>query len=357
MSLLNRQQIISIFFFVLLIFVLYQLGLIFSPFFSAMFWAAILTFAFLPLHNLIKRLTRGKETLSALITTLIVLCVTLPLAGLVVSTVAVQGIKMYDWVSTTVTVDKVREIIESIKTYHWFNLTESRFFNIDQFQENITTYMLNVSKFIGNYATNFLAQTTKNILIIGVNTILVIFFVFYFFLNGERLANSIKKFIPMEDKNKDGLFLKLNETLSAVVRGQVFTAVIQGSFGCLIYWLLGLPIPVFLGFLTFLSSMIPVTGAAAIWVPFVIYYFFIGAYTKAVILLVLGTLFISLLDNFLKPYLIGEKTKLPILLLFLGILGGLRLYGLTGIFLGPVLLALFFALIKIYQEEYLSIPK
>ena len=89
------------------------------------------------------------------------------------------------------------------------------------------------------------------------------------------------------------------------------------------------------------------------WVSFVIYLVIIQSYIKAVILFLLGTFLISLIDNFLKPALIGKRTKLPYFLMFLGILGGLKLYGLSGIFLAPILLSLFFALIQIYREEYL----
>jgi len=320
-----------------------------------MFWAGILSFAFFPIHKGIRYLLKNNyDTLSALITTLIVLCIVLPIAFVVVSTVAVQGIKFYDWVSSTFTVEKVKEIVAQLKTFRWFNAIEVNILNSEQFQENLTSYVLNASKFIGNYATTFLASMTKNVLVIIINALLVVFFVFYFFLNGEKIFNFIKNFIPMEQENKESLFKKLSDTFSAVVRGQVLTALIQGSFASLIYWLLDLPVPLFFGFLTFLSSMIPVMGAATIWVPFAIYFFLTGQYTQGIILSVTGTFFISLLDNFLKPWLIGGKTKLPMLLLFLGILGGLRLYGLTGIFLGPVLLAVFFALMKIYEEQYLK---
>ena len=99
--------------------------------------------------------------------------------------------------------------------------------------------------------------------------------------------------------------------------------------------------------------MIPVLGAASIWLPLVIYLALSGFIIKAIILAGVGLLGISLLDNIIKPAIIGERTKLPYFLLFFGIMGGLKFFGLMGIFLAPVVLSVFFALIRIYRQQYL----
>ena len=157
---------------------------------------------------------------------------------------------------------------------------------------------------------------------------------------------------PMSKKNKTVLARKINETFSSVIRGQFTTCIVQGALAGFAFWILGLPLPFFFGFLTFLTSMIPLTGAATVWIPFTAYLFLTHQTGKGIALAIIGTFGISLSDNLLKPVLIGEKTKLPIFLLFLGILGSMKLYGFAGIFLGPVVLSLFFALAKIYREEY-----
>ena len=95
-------------------------------------------------------------------------------------------------------------------------------------------------------------------------------------------------------------------------------------------------------------------GAASVWFPIAVYLLIMQFYTKAIILFVVGFFGISLLDNIMKPAIIGEKTKLPYFLLFFGIMGGMKFYGLMGIFLAPVVLSIFFALIKIYREKYVS---
>ena len=97
----------------------------------------------------------------------------------------------------------------------------------------------------------------------------------------------------------------------------------------------------------------PFLGAASVWVPLTIFLFLNHLYIQAAVLLALGLILISLLDNIIKPAIIGERTKLPYFLLFFGIMGGMKLYGLMGIFLAPVILSIFFAFIKIYREKYI----
>ena len=144
------------------------------------------------------------------------------------------------------------------------------------------------------------------------------------------------------------------ETFSAVLRGQLVTGIAQAVLLGLVFWLLGLPLPVFFAALTFLTALIPIFGAAAVWLPFVIYLVIFKLYVKALALLFLGTFLISAVDNFLKPLLIGEKAKLPYFLLFLGILGGIQVYGIMGIFLAPAVLSLFFVLIRIYRQKFIE---
>ncbi len=354
---MTRDQIVAGFFFVLFLFVLYQLLLILSPFFQAVFWAGILAFIFYPLYKGILKLVRGNQTLGSVITTLIVLTVVIPIIGTLIYSAITEGVRLYDLASQTFTVENMKTTLAEIQKIEPINSILKHVIESDELQRNISEYILNLAKPIGKYASHLLTSATKNVLVIIIHLLLIIFLLFFLFVDGERWLNAIKEVLPMEKKHRNTLFEKISETLSAVIRGQLLTAIIQGTIAGLMFWILGLPIPVFFGFLTFLSAMIPVTGAATIWVPFVIYLFSIHETGKAVALLLVGTFIISLLDNILKPLLIGEKTKLPILLLFFGILGGLKLYGLTGIFMGPVILALAFALIKIYQIEYMGVKK
>ena len=178
------------------------------------------------------------------------------------------------------------------------------------------------------------------------------FLTFIFFKHGEKIYNFIYEIAPFEKETKKALFKQINETFVAVIRGQLLTSVTQAAVAGILFTALGVPIPLFFTFLIFLTSLIPILGAASVWLPIVIYLALTHLYTKAIILFVVGCFGISLLDNIMKPAIIGEKTKLPYFLLFFGIMGGMKFYGLMGIFRAPVVLSIFFALIKIYREKY-----
>jgi predicted PurR-regulated permease PerM len=178
--------------------------------------------------------------------------------------------------------------------------------------------------------------------------------VFFFLKDGTKIIRFIYNATPLAESTKSELFKNLTETFDAALRGQVITSTAQSVLAGLTFWILGLPLPIFFALITFIATMFPFFGAALVWFPFVIYLFLKGHLIKAVILMVLGTLAISLVDNFLKPLIIGQGAKLPYLLLFFGILGGLEIYGLIGVFVAPIVLSIFFVLIKMAREEFLA---
>jgi len=176
---------------------------------------------------------------------------------------------------------------------------------------------------------------------------------FFFFRDGEAMAGRVRDLLPMERAHKEAVFARLYTTLTAVVQSMVLTAVTQGVLAGLGYWLIGnLEFSVFLAFVTGLASFLPVAGPALIWSGVAVYLALTGHVARAVILVVWGTLLVSTADNWIKPLFIGGRAKLPTFLLLMSILGGLKVYGFLGVFLGPVVLAILFAFVAIYREEY-----
>jgi predicted PurR-regulated permease PerM len=131
------------------------------------------------------------------------------------------------------------------------------------------------------------------------------------------------------------------------------TALAQGCLAGAGFAVAGVPVPVLLGLFTFTNSFIPFLGAASVWIPSAFWLFMQGQHVAALGLALYGALVISVVDNILKPLIIGERTKVPVLLLFFTILGGLKVYGFLGIFLGPIIIALGMAFLTIYREVYL----
>ena len=147
---------------------------------------------------------------------------------------------------------------------------------------------------MGNFATSQTATLTKNLLLFGLNTVFMIFLLFVFLKDGEKIYGFIYQVAPFDEKTKKLIFREINETFSAVIRGQLLTSLTQAAVAGIIFWILGLPLPILFAAMTFLAALIPVIGASGVWVPLVIYLFLGGQTVKAVVLLGFGVLVTAL---------------------------------------------------------------
>ena len=349
---MTREQFISLFFIALLVFVIFQIFMIFSPFLQSIFWAAILAFTFYPLYERWRRRLKPRETLAAITMTVVIYLLVVPPVVLLGLKITQQAVELYQSASNYIRTGQLEKLIEEIRSLSFIQKIEARVFQWDPLKESMTSWILTTTRSIGNYAAAQAAKLTRNLLIVSLNLFLMSFLLFIFLKDGEKIYRFIYRIAPLEEPNKKSIFKQINETFAAVIRGQLLTSMVQAIVAGIIFWALRLPLPILFASLTFLTSLIPVAGASAVWLPLVIRLVMLHHYGKAVILFLFGAFVISVIDNVMKPALIGERTKLPYFLLFFGILGGIKLYGLMGIFIAPVVLSLFFALIKIYQEKY-----
>lgn len=347
---MTREKFISYFFIVLLVFVVYQVILIFSPFFRAIFWSAILSFSFYPIYLRLKRLIPSETWAAILMTALIFLLVIPPVVLLIIS-LTNQAIELYQTTSDYIRTGGLEKLLEQIRSLHFVQSLETKIVHLGPLKENASAWLLSSAKNIGNYAAAQAGAVTRNLFLVVLNTVVMTFLIFIFLKDGEKIHDFIYQIAPLEEKHKKPIFDRIYETFAAVIRGQLLTSIVQASVAGVGFWLIGVPAPLLFASLTFIAGLIPVVGASTIWVPLAIYFFMLGQTVQAVALLIFGLFGISIIDNILKPMLIGERTKLSYFMLFFGILGGIKLYGLMGIFLAPAMLSLFFALIRIYQEK------
>jgi predicted PurR-regulated permease PerM len=180
--------------------------------------------------------------------------------------------------------------------------------------------------------------------------VILIFSIFYFLDHGSDIKEMILEVIPMQKSHKKKIFSRLKETVDAVIKGSIATALLEGIIGGIIFWALGIPLPFFWGLLIAVFAFIPMIGPAVIWVPSVIFLLIQKNYTTAILLGVICFIILGYIDNFLKPKLIGDKIQLSSFAVFLGVIGGLQLFGLLGFFFGPIILALLVTMVQIYRE-------
>ena len=348
---LARGQVVVYFFFAAFLFLLYQLYSVFSGFLTPIIWAAILAMLFFPLYTIVLRWCGGRETLAAFALTLgITAGVVLPTVSLS-SVITREGASLYHRVSEYVTSGELNATIQRLHASRFGRLVD----RLEAYEIDWNAAARSSVDTVSSVIVSQVTSVARNVAVFLFDFTIMVFTLFFLFRDGERLYRGLRDVIPMDPGHKDAIFSVLYQTLSAVTQGMVATAVAQGVLTWVALWSLGLPYTAFLGVVAGFLSLIPFVGAAGVWIPCTIYLAASGDLLRAIILLVYGSLVISMVDNVLRPLLIGGQTRLPTLFLFFGILGGVQTYGVLGIFLGPVLLAIVIAFIRIYQEQFSTV--
>lgn len=182
--------------------------------------------------------------------------------------------------------------------------------------------------------------------------LLITLFVLFFFLRDRRSAvGYVRSLMPLSNSETNEMFGRIADTIYATVYGTVVVALVQGTLGGLMFWWLGLPLPLLWGAVMALLAIVPVLGAFVVWVPAAIFLALSGNWVKALILAAWGGIVISMVDNLLYPILVGKRLRMHTLPVFLAIVGGLHAFGAAGLILGPVVLAVTDGLFDIWRRR------
>jgi predicted PurR-regulated permease PerM len=211
--------------------------------------------------------------------------------------------------------------------------------------------MIEQLKRTGEYLLGLSVGLMSNLLGGIVKAFFVIFTMYYLFRDGETILSSLRAVLPLSRVESERIFLRTQEVVSASVYGVVTIAMIQGLLGGIAFWLLGVPSPILWAVLMTFVCMIPVAGSFMVWIPLSIYLMLNGHWTKAILLLGWGAFVVSTIDNFLRPRLIKNQTNLHELFVFFSVLGGMSVFGLLGIVLGPVVLAIALGLLQAFDKQ------
>jgi predicted PurR-regulated permease PerM len=350
----SRERLFVAFFFVTLGFLLYQLLLFLMPFYRPLAWAAILALTFYPLTTWLVHLFRGSRAIAASVLVVTVLAVAVIPSILLGSLLVSEAAGAYDRVKELVQSGDLNRLIEQLRT-SGPGVLLSRFASpiVDSLNLDLSQILLGATSFVSTQIASQTGAIARNVLESLVSGTLMLLALFFFFRDGDRMSAVVRDLLPMDEEHKHEVFSRVYDTLTAVVQSMVVLAVAQGVLGGLGYWAIGsLPFSVFLGFLTGVASFLPPFGAAFVWVPASIYLLVTGHVVRGILMLVWGTLAVSMVDNVIRPLFIGGRARLPTFLLLFTILGGMSVYGFLGVFLGPVILAALLSFVDIYRELY-----
>ena len=350
----NRDWLVTAFFFVLLLVLLYGAFLILSPFLKALTWAAILAVLFYPAYAGLLKIFKGKATLAALtVIVLITLVVVLP------------GIQIVGFLSEEV-VELVKSVgalahgegVEAWKQNPWIQrlLRLWSMLGVElaelKFEIDWKKLLLQGAQISSGAVLSQVTGVAQNLFLFVANVFLVLLTLFFFLRDGSAFCYRLRRLLPMDPEHQERLFTNIVNAVTAVVHGCLVVAMIQGFLAGLAYWVLGVPYALVWGVATAFVALLPVGGSTIVTIPATIYLFLQGDIIRGVLLAIWALGVVGGVDNVLKPIFIGTRLKLPVLFLFFGILGGLAVFGALGLILGPVLLALLAALLDLYREEY-----
>ena len=319
-----------------------------KPFFAPLLWACIIAVLFHPVQVWLENKWGDRPNLTALTTlTACAFLVVIPVLLLLTSFVQ-QGMTIYQQIEAQEIqpgkyVDQIRSAFPAVQS-----LFERLDIDINSVRDRATSAAVTASQFLAQNALAVGQGTFSFVLKLA----LMLYVAYFLLRDGRALVEKLVEALPLGDERERMLFQKFAEVARATVKGNLIVAMVQGTLGGLIFWILGLPAPLLWGVVMTVLSLIPAVGAGLVWLPAAIYLYAVGDWVSATVLILYGLIIIGLADNILRPILVGRDTKLPDWMVLLSTLGGLALFGINGFVVGPLIAVLFIAFWQIFGNEF-----
>ena len=340
----------SAFFFGLLIAASVAFFAMLLPFFEPILWAVTLAVLFRPVQKYHLHLFNQRENWASLVTLVMIIFVVIVPALFLLTTFAREGFNLYQaiasgeidlsgpisWVQST-----WPALIEHLREFG---------LSIDELKSRFSASALKSSQWIAAHVFSFGQDTLR----FAIMFLLMLYLLFFFLRDGKKLIDLIVQTFPLDDSQERFLLTKFAEVSRATIKGTLVVGMVQGTIGGITFALLGIQSAVFWGVVMTLLSILPAIGSALVWLPAALYLIANGSVAEGIILVAVGALVIGMVDNILRPILVGRDTKMPDYLILLSTLGGLAMIGISGFVLGPLIAAFFLAIWSMFAEQYNS---
>ncbi|MBN1627887.1 MAG: AI-2E family transporter [Deltaproteobacteria bacterium] len=318
--------------------------LIFKPFLSPIAWAAVLSIVFYPVYLFVLRYVKWKSlaSLATLIAILIMLLGPFSYfsylisreAGELIDAVQAGRFHPLNAVLNNPSLRGIMERILGLVSVSEADLQKTILENVSRLGQNLVSGLTGGLGNVASAITSF---------------VLMLLSTFFFLMGGSEFIDGIHRLIPFSAAQRERLFSQTKDIIVSTIYGGVVVAMAQAAIGGVAFSLLRVPTPGLCAFALFIASFIPLLGTFVVWGPLAAFLFLKGYILKGIILVIIGVLGISSVDNILRPLLIRGKTKLPTLAIFFSILGGIKLFGSIGFIMGPLVIALFISVTQILR--------
>lgn len=338
----SKRFIINVIFLILILLMLYGFVKLIYPFLIPILLAIVFSVVYFPVYDFLVRKNINQNIASFVSVFLFALTVLLPLSlfGWLLFKEA-QHIYPHAVNFLNNNLDSIKIPFAKTSIFSKFDIKEILLTNLKELQTNIIKSG---------------ASVIKNIFFFFVNLFVMLITMFFLFRDGRKLIKWFVEIIPVENKHLEKILNQFNLTTIAIVRGFLLTAFIQGLVATVGYYIAGLTSPILLGFLTMFSALIPFVGTTGVTVPISVIAFIVKGNLTGLFLFMWAVILVGTIDNFIRPVLIGREARLPISLIFLGIIGGLKSYGPVGLIIGPIFVSMVITVLTIYKEN-IKFPK
>jgi predicted PurR-regulated permease PerM len=319
------------------------------PFFGAILWALVVTIAFAPVHDrLALRFPKRRNSL-ALLTLLMVIALVIAPAFIVGSLMVEEAVRTYESLqSREIDLGKITRDIEAAIPAQW-QVYADRYITTDMqdLQERASSILTGGLQLIAGQAVSIGQRAFNFALALGV----MLYLTFFLLRDGRHLTRRIGEIVPMRPEQRRALFEKFTTVVRATVKGSIIVAIVQGILGGVIFAILDIRAALLWGVVMGLLALIPAVGTGLVWAPVGIYLLLTGSVWQGMVLLLCGVFIISMVDNVLRPILVGQDTRMPDYVVLISTLGGLSVMGINGLIVGPVIAAMFISAWEIFADS------
>jgi predicted PurR-regulated permease PerM len=344
-----RQRPEDRFFLWLLAAVSALLGLLIWPFFGAILWSFVFALLFTPMDRWLRRLMHGRRNTPALLTLLAMLMVVIvPAIGLGMAILG-EAVTVYERIETgRFDIGGLFLKIQSVlPDWALRQLDRMGMADIDQIRERVVGLIAGSFETIAAQALAISQSALAVLLAVGV----VLYLTFFLLRDGDEIGARIEESIPLRPELRSALLDKIVAVVRATIKGSLVVAILQGLIGGVVFAMLGIGGALLWGIAMGFFSLLPAIGTAIIWVPVALFLLATGSVVQGMILVFCGLFVIGMVDNLLRPVLVGRDTQMPDYVVFISTLGGLELFGFNGFVVGPVIAALFMAVWEMFVER------
>jgi predicted PurR-regulated permease PerM len=310
--------------------------LILRPILISSLFALILAFIFYPVHSKLYKLIRSKN-LSAFIICVVLLAIIIVPLVLSVPFLAKQVLSIYSFVQGETFAGPIHDFL-------------SGFFSSEEIADNIVIYL----NYAVSYASNYMKDAFKGFIFnspsISLHVVLILFVFFFGLRDGDKLVAYIQSLSPLTEESEKKVFGQFKDITYSVVYGQIVIGIIQGLLTGIALFIFKIPNPIVLTLIATFLGILPIIGPSLVWVPVDIYLLLKGDMTGAILLFFYGFLIISGIDNVLRPLIVGKKTKINSGVILVSMIGGLFVFGLLGLIIGPLVIAYLLLILETYRK-------